>query len=154
MEMKSIQIRRVEVGIILDLRHRVLRTGLPRESANFAGDDEAGTIHLAAVLGEEIVGCATVMRISFEGEGACQLRGMGVDEEYQHAGIGKMLLEEVDRVALGQGVGLLWANARAPALGFYRRQGWEVVGGEFVVPTAGPHFKIVRRLGVNSPMKL
>jgi N-acetylglutamate synthase-like GNAT family acetyltransferase len=145
LEINSIQIRQVKVGMILDVRHRILRGGLPRESANFEGDDLPDTIHLAAIHEDKVVGCATVLRESFEGEPACKLRGMAVDANLQGHGAGKMLLLAVHKIADDSGVKVSWANARTPALGFYRRFGWETVGEEFVVPTAGPHFKIVRQ---------
>ena len=44
----------------------------------------------------------------------------------------------VDHVA-GEGGGELWCNARVPALGFYRRSGFEVEGDEFEIDGIGPH---------------
>jgi len=29
---------------------------------------------------------------------------------------------------------------------FYRKHGWEIVSAVFDIPTAGPHFKMVRKL--------
>ena len=78
---------------------------------------------------------------------ACQLRGMAVDPAYQRSGIGQKLLDEVDRIAAEKGAEILWANARKPAAGFYQKHGWMIASEEFEIPTAGPHFKMVRRLG-------
>jgi GNAT superfamily N-acetyltransferase len=66
-------------------------------------------------------------------------------------GIGRSLLEECDRVAKDKEIMLLWANGREPAVEFYKRMGWAVVFERFEIPTAGPHFKMIRRLG-DSPM--
>ena len=41
---------------------------------------------------------------------------------------------------------MLWANCRTPAAVFYSKAGWIKVSDEFEIPTAGPHFKMVRRL--------
>jgi len=43
-------------------------------------------------------------------------------------------------------VPLLWANVRKPAVEFYRKHGWIIVSDEFEIPTAGPHFKMLRQL--------
>ncbi len=56
------------------------------------------------------------------------------------------MLAEIDRIAAEKGVRILWANARKPAAEFYRKYGWEIVSEEFEIPTAGPHFRMVRRL--------
>jgi GNAT superfamily N-acetyltransferase len=146
-EIKAIRIEAVKVEEIVDLRYRVLRAGLPRDAANFPGDEDAGTVHIAAKEGEKIVGCATVLVNQWEGKPACQVRGMAVDTACQGRGIGAKLLAEVERIAVGQGIHVIWANARTPASHFYFQNGWEVVSEMFEIPTAGPHYKMIRKLG-------
>jgi GNAT superfamily N-acetyltransferase len=145
-EIDSIKFERAEFAEIVDLRYAVLRAGLPREAANFPGDRDSTTVHLAAKDGLVVVACATVLVNQWEGKAACQLRGMAVDPAYKKCGLGHRLLAEIERVAAENGVDLIWANARTPAAEFYRRNGWEIVSEMFEIPTAGPHFKMVRRL--------
>jgi GNAT superfamily N-acetyltransferase len=140
------QIQRATLQEILDLRHAVLRGGLPRETARFPGDDDPNTVHLAAKDGSKVVGCATILLNEWNGERACQLRGMAVDSGFQRRGVGQRMLAEVNLIAAEQGVGLLWANVRKTAVKFYQKCEWTVVSEEFEVPTAGPHFRMVRRL--------
>ncbi|MDP9173797.1 MAG: GNAT family N-acetyltransferase [Planctomycetota bacterium] len=144
--MSDIEIRPVMLEQIIDLRHRVLRSGLPREAAYFPGDEDPDTVHLGAMQAGEVVGCATLLINSFEGTPACQLRGMAIDSAYQRHGVGRGLLAEIEKSARKTGLGLIWANARTPAAGFYQRCGWEIVSEEFEIPTAGPHFRMIRRL--------
>jgi GNAT superfamily N-acetyltransferase len=143
----SVDFQRVTAREIIDLRHAVLRAGLPKESAKFSGDGDPEAVHLAARDGAKVVGCATVLVNEWDGERACQLRGMAVDPVYRRRGVGKQLLVEVDLVAVEKNVGMLWANVRKAAVAFYQKCGWGIVSEEFEVPTAGPHFKMVRRLG-------
>jgi GNAT superfamily N-acetyltransferase len=145
-EIDSIKFERVVFEEIVDLRYAVLRAGLPRDAANFPGDRDLTTVHLAAKDGNVVVACATVLVNQWEGRPACQLRGMAVDPVYQKRGLGARLLTEIERVAAENGVGLIWANARTPAAEFYRKHGWEIVSEMFEIPTAGPHFKMVRLL--------
>jgi len=42
------------------------------------------------------------------------------------------------------GGGLLWCNARSPAVAFYRRAGFETRGDEWVDPEIGPHVAMER----------
>ena len=141
-----ISVQRVHLERTIDLRHKVLRAGLARETAYFESDDEPTTVHLVAIDGEAVVGCATVLLNTWEKQPACQLRGMAVDPDYRKLGVGRRLLEEVDRVAAEAGVKILWANARKGAMGFYHRLGWKTVSEEFDIPLAGPHFKIVKTI--------
>jgi GNAT superfamily N-acetyltransferase len=155
----TIEIRRVGVEKILDLRHRILRAGLPPESARFEGDEAETTLHLAAFMVESsdpatngAVGCLSLMLNSFQSEPAWQLRGMAVDEAQQRSGLGRKLLTHAEEaVASASTVGLLWCNARVPASGFYQKQGWTIVSEVFEIATAGPHVKMSKRVkGANS----
>ena len=146
MEIDSIKFERVAFEEIVDLRYAVLRAGLPREAANFPGDEDSRTVHLAGKYRKAVVACATVLVNQWEGRPACQLRGMAVDPAYQRRGVGARLLAEIETVARENGVTLIWANARTPAAEFYRRNGWEIVSEMFEIPTAGPHFRMIRKL--------
>ncbi len=142
----SITLARCDAADILNLRHRILRAGLPRETASFDGDDDPATAHFAAQQGERIVGCVSVMRRAYDGREAWQLRGMAVDAGMQRAGVGAMLLGAAELHVRESGVPLIWCNARELAVGFYRRHGWMVVSERFEFPTAGPHFRMTREL--------
>jgi len=150
----KITIRRVAVEKILPLRHRILRAGLPPETARFDGDDAETTLHLAALMGpdsnqaaEEVIGCLSYMLNSFNDKPAWQLRGMAVDEAHQRHGVGKKLLTHAEEAVAAEGkVDCLWCNARVPAAAFYQKQGWAIVSDVFEIPTAGPHVKMTRKL--------
>jgi len=149
-----VKIQRVVVENILPLRHKILRAGLPPESARFDGDEAVTTLHFAALMTpvsggaeDEVVGCLSLMLNSFNNEHAWQLRGMAVDEAHQGHGLGKELLARVEEaVAAGAKAGWLWCNARVPAAGFYQKHGWDIVSEVFEIPTAGPHVKMSKKL--------
>jgi GNAT superfamily N-acetyltransferase len=141
----QILIRRAEVQEVLDLRWRILRAGLARETANFDGDHEPTTRHLAAVMDNRIVGCVTILRRPWQGKPAWQMRGMAIEDGLQRSGIGRKLIDEVERIVRTEEHSLqLWCNARSPAVPFYQKLGWRIEGEEFVIPTAGPHFKMTK----------
>jgi GNAT superfamily N-acetyltransferase len=156
-DVSQIHFSQVPVDILIPLRHRMLRQGMPVESAHFPGDDLPATIHFAAtVLGHAehqsaaevvAVSCLTLMESEWEGQAAWQLRGMATANEYQGLGVGRQLFE----FAMGEAKRKhpdwrMWCNARVAAIGFYERVGWEVVSEEFDIPYAGPHKKMVVRL--------
>jgi predicted GNAT family N-acyltransferase len=140
-------IRRGQTEELIDLRHAILRRGLERRFAYFDGDDEPTTRHLVAENEGQVVGCATILRRDYQGMPAYQLRGMAIVEPMQGHGIGRRLLEEIERFVREEGFARqLWCNARTPAAPFYRRLGWESVSSEFHIEHAGPHVKMTRRL--------
>jgi len=137
------KLRRATHEEVIDLRHRVLRAGLPRESAIFDGDTFPNTVHVIASKNNQIVACATFLLNTYENRPAWQLRGMAVDETVRGTGIGAALLQFGIQMLLEiSPVCEFWCNAREPAVKFYERQGWKIVSDRFEVPTADPHFRM------------
>ena len=143
-----IQVRRASAGEVIDLRHAVLRAGLPRHTAIFPGDDAPQTVHVVAEDEGDIIGCATIVASAWNGQPAWQLRGMAVRPTHQRTGVGGLMLKQLQRVAQesADDVRLMWCNARTPAVPFYERHGWTTASDEFVIETAGPHVKMTLKL--------
>jgi predicted GNAT family N-acyltransferase len=143
----SIEIRRASPHEVIDLRHEVLRQGLPRAEAINPGDDAETTRHFVAIQDEKVVGCVTLLLNEWQGEVAWQLRGMGVAPALQRSGIGRRLLDTVEASVLSDRPScVLWCNARTTATDFYEKSGWAVASEVFEIPTAGPHVKMIKRL--------
>ena len=140
----DIQVRPARPDEVIDLRHAILRAGLARETAIFDGDDLPTTRHFVATVDARVVGCVTLVRSEWKGRPAYQLRGMAVDPSLQRRGVGRKLLVAVDEFVRGSDVKYMWCNARTPAVPFYERHGWTIASGEFVIPTAGPHYKMTK----------
>lgn len=60
--------------------------------------------------------------------------------EVQGRGFGTKILEAICEDLRERGGGRVWCNARISAAGFYRRNGFVVVGDEFDLPGIGAHF--------------
>jgi GNAT superfamily N-acetyltransferase len=143
----AVRIGPAKLEEIIDLRHVVLREGLPRSEAIFKGDEAPTSLHFAAYADEKCVGCATFHLNEYEGKPAYQLRGMATDPEFRSGGIGTTLLKLAEDTLRAAGpIRQLWCNARTPALHFYKKQGWKVVSEEFFIPTAGPHVRMTKSL--------
>lgn len=140
--------RQADPSEAIPLRHRVLRAGLPEETAVFEGDREPDTRHFVAERDGRILACATLVRREWQGRPAWQLRGMAVEPEQQRSGVGGQLLRHVETwVHDYSPLRTLWCNARSPAVRFYLKHGWRVVSEEFEIPTAGPHYRMHKDLG-------
>lgn len=143
-------VRSITAGETIAIRWSVLRPGFPRETAIFTGDDAHGTRHFGAFDDDRIAGVASIYLAPLpEQPGtapAWQLRGMATLPDVRGQGFGRALLEACVAHATAENATLLWCNARTGAAPFYSRHGWTILGGEFDIPTVGPHFRMCRRL--------
>jgi len=123
---------------------------LPKESAQFPGDEISSTWHLAvfdSLANDALpISCASFMLNSYQEAPAWQLRGMCTDGRHQSKGFGGRLLDCAEAVIVGDSkVRLFWCNARVPAIPFYERHGWIADSDVFDIPTAGPHRKMLKK---------
>ncbi len=140
-------VERCTIDRLIDLRHAVLRQGLPRESAVFSGDESAGAVHIAAIAGGQVVGCASFHLNQWDGQPAYQLRGMATAETVRRRGAGREILHFAESLLREIGpTRQLWCNARVPAVPFYQSMGWEVMSEVFDIPLAGPHVRMSRTI--------
>jgi ribosomal protein S18 acetylase RimI-like enzyme len=142
----AVDVRLVDAATVRPLRHAMLRAGRPAEESFYPPDELDETIHLAAYVNDEVVGTVTFFPEPLDGEPAWRLRGMAVDRALQNSGIGSTIMHEMTRRLREHGVTLLWCNARTSALGFYRKQGFEVVGEEFIADASVPHYRAILQL--------
>lgn len=121
------------------LRWQILREPLGIAYRADMDDYEPGKQHIIAVEGDKVIGYACVIMRS---DGA-QIRGMAVDESVRGRGVGKgMALKLVER-ARQAGSNPVWLNARFTALEFWRKLGFEDVGGFFnSEETSLPHKRL------------
>lgn len=143
------QIEQVPLEKILPLRRDILRQGFTLEESRFEGDLNPDTFHLALFDQGEILAIATYISDLSEFSPAkkqFRLRGMAVAAHHQHRGFGKAVFQEGERLLKEKQIPYLWFNARTPALDFYLKQNCKVLGNEFVIPTAGPHYYMYKNL--------
>lgn len=143
-----ISIQRIQNGTDLhrqelDLRQRVLLGPLGLTLADleaaFPGCEERFE-HFVAVLnhpsGPQVVACAVLLAPEADPEDGEARLGkvmqVATDPQMQSQGIGRRLMVAIEARALGElGLGGLYCHARGPAIPFYERLGWSVVGEPF-----------------------
>ena len=144
-----IAVREIPPELTTDIRHLVLRAGLPRETCFWDTDRQPGVFHLGGWLSGRQTGVATFQPEpdpAGPAEPAYRLRGMAVLPGARGQGVGAlMLLTGMDRVRR-MGFGQLWCDARVGAVTFYEKYGWEKRGELFEIPTAGPHYRMSVKL--------
>jgi ribosomal protein S18 acetylase RimI-like enzyme len=142
-----IEIKKISAFETIIVRHPVLRAGKPIESCNFEGDDLPSTVHFGLNLYNQLIAVISAFEVKnklFTEENQYQIRGMAVLEEFQKRGFGEQLLhycENEIRIKKGE---LIWFNARETAVGFYKKSGYEIIGGLFEIPDVGPHYVLFK----------
>lgn len=135
----------VESAALIDLRHRVLRQGMPRESAIFDGDAQAR--HFAVLDHDRVVCCLSMMNNPLPdtdpNPGVWQLRGMATDPADRGKGLGQQLMLFMEKTLQPK---MVWCNARCSAIGFYQKCGWTIISKEFSIPHAGPHVRMSKQV--------
>jgi GNAT superfamily N-acetyltransferase len=131
------------------MRAAVLRPGQAPERLIYPGDEDPGSLHLAAMIDGAIVGIASVMADQHPRDPAkhdWRVRGMASAPDHRRSGIGGALLAGCERHARGQGGRRLWCHARLPARAFYEQADWTAEGEVFELPDIGPHVIMAKPL--------
>ena len=142
-------VRRITAAETRPLRHAILRPHQPVEALCYHGDDSATTTHFGAFAGGELLGVTSVYFEAMLGRdkpAAWRLRGMAVTESARRQGCGSALLRASLEHVAAHGGKILWFNARAAAVPFYHAHGFQIVGEEFDLPEAGPHYLMWREV--------
>jgi len=149
----TFRVEQVKAAVTYPLRQQILRPHQTIEQMAFPGDDDTDSAHFAAEEDTEdgdsgrVVGTGSVRREAPPwpaGEGPTwRLRGMATAEDRRSQGIGAEILAAVFAHVGDHGGGLLWCNARIPAVEFYRRAGLTTRGDSWVEPEIGPHIAMV-----------
>ena len=127
----------------------MLRSGLPKESCVLSGDDLPTTIHLGAYSKHVLIGVCTVLNNPKDGPFKVpngQIRGMAVLPANQSSGVGRLLVEEAERLGKTFNFEVMWMNTRKGVFAFYKSMGYKIDGALFDVPIFGPHYRMKKSI--------
>lgn len=131
---------------ILQLRHQVLRPGLPIAEVIFPEDQDNEARHYGALNQQrEVICCVTLILSTWYGEAAWRLRAMATASDWRNQGIGTGLIRYVfaDLQESNQ-IRPIWLNARASSARFYQDLGWREVSEKFENGNAGLSVAMLR----------
>jgi GNAT superfamily N-acetyltransferase len=145
-----ITVEKVPAWTTWPLRQEVLRPGRAVRDCIYPGEDDSRTAHAAALLRPgppaadfTVLAVGVVMAEPPQWDPGIddgwRLRGMATHPDHRGQGLGGWVLDFLMGHVSGQGGGLLWCNARVPALGLYRRADFASRGPVFELPEIGPH---------------
>jgi len=140
----EVRVERAAAEETLAVRQRVLRPHQKVEDVALPGDDDPDAGHFVARMDDgTVVSTATVRREAPSWDPghrpAWRLRGMATEEAARGQGIGGHVMTAVVGHVRAHGGGLLWCNARLPAVPFYERAGLATRGEPWEEAHIGPH---------------
>lgn len=101
-----------------DLRYRILRQPWNQPLGSERNDGDQTAAHFAVWIADKIAAVARMDET--EKEDTVQVRFVAVDSSFQGKGLGKIIMQEVEKIAKQQGKKCIVLHARENALEFYR----------------------------------
>lgn len=146
-------VRPITAETAFPLRRRHLRPTLPSAASRFAGDDDPAALHLGAFVdlwGDDVlIGVVSFLPRTQQHQVSAeeyQLQGIVTVPSVRNQGVGAQLVADGVAQLRSRGATRIWCDGRSPAISFYERLEFSVVGEEFVAPGTGPHYRFVRDL--------
>ena len=145
----KIEINKVDVESIRPLRHSELRKGQDFSTTSYLKDYEEGTFHMACIVDDGIVSCATFYAqtsMKEKSDNAYRLRGMATDSNFQRQGYARSLMIESFKELNKRDCDMVWCNARLGAVNFYKSVGFKIIGELFDIEAIGPHYYMYKEI--------
>lgn len=127
---------------LVEFRRRMLKAPLGIDFLDGELEAESCDVFLGAFDGNEPVASLV---LSVRSPEEVQMRQVAVSEGHQRAGIGTALVRESERIASEDGFRRMIVSARLPAVSFYQRLGYELVGAEYL-EVGIPHRRLEKDL--------
>lgn len=142
MIIKSPQTRK-EFFDYYDLRWRILRAPWNQPKGSEQDDLEGQAIHIIAVENDKIVGCG---RAHFNSDEEAQIRYMAVENEWQGKGVGKLILDELEKRVVEKSAKKIILHARENVVKFYEKNGYKVIKRSHTLFGVIPHYLMEKEL--------
>lgn len=135
-----------EYQAAINLRRELLRKPLGLEFAKADLLAESSHLHFGLMQDSKLIACLVAVCLS---ETHAKLRQMAVATPHQRQGLGQQLIRATEEVLSERGIQSIELNARATAIGFYEKLGYQADGTEFIEVTI-PHQKMVKHIHIRS----
>jgi ribosomal protein S18 acetylase RimI-like enzyme len=134
---------KTDLDIYYTLRFDVLRKPWGQPKGSEVDETDASSIHAFIKVNNKAV---AVSRLHFIDEDTGQVRYMGVHPAYQGKGLGKMVLEYLEKKCLENGRQTMILHARETAIKFYERCGYKVKERSYLMWGEIQHYLMEKKL--------
>jgi N-acetylglutamate synthase-like GNAT family acetyltransferase len=129
-----------ELSKYFTLRFEILRKPWNQPSSSTKDEWEDQSIHVLMLdENNEAIACGR-LQINSKTEG--QIRSMAVRTELQGKGLGKKIIQYIEKRALELKLKKIILDARINAVKFYEGRGYKVIGESYLLFGIIPHFKM------------
>ena len=125
------------------LRWQILRAPWGEPEGSEVDDIEERCFHIMATGDGETIG---VGRLQYNSEDEAQIRYMAVAGAYERSGIGRKIVEALEREAAANSVQTVVLDAREPAVGFYEKLGYHVEAKSYLLFDEIQHYRMIKHL--------
>ena len=125
-----------EYLLSLLLRYKILRIPLGLSFSKRDLEKDVADVHIGIFKEDILLG--TLILTDTQNH-TIKMRQVAVDGHLQGTGVGSRLVQFADTFAKEKGYRLIHCHARKTAVNFYLKQGYKIVGSEFL-EVAIPHF--------------
>lgn len=127
------------------LRWSVLRKPWHQLQGSERDDQEATSMHFMAKLPDgKLAGTARLQEMD---PATAQVRYMAVAAEYHGMGIGKQLMQAMEKKAGEMGYKKIFLQARENAVAFYKANGFQIIEKTFLLYDEIQHYSMIKTLG-------
>ena len=145
----NLTIKLIKSNELLFLRSKILRNNLNEDECKFDGDDLNDTYHFGAFESEKLIGAVTLIKNKCQKmtlKNCYQMRALCVDNDYQKKGIGKKLIDEVEKKLRKLKIENLWLNARDSAVKFYLKLNYVNSNIKYSISQIGLHYLMYKKI--------
>ena len=103
-------------------RWKILRKPIGKDISSLKDKFEESAYHLIGIKDKKIIACG---RLHFNNKDEAQIRYMAVSKDLQGVGIGKQILDLLEKNAKKNNAKRIILNARDHAIGFYQISGYK-----------------------------
>ena len=125
------------------LRWQLLRAPWGQPEGSETDELEAECFHLMATENDEVI---AVARLQLNSADEAQIRYMAVRPESQRRGIGRQIIERLEREAASQAVDTIVLDARENAVPFYEALGYHVTEKSYLLFGEIQHYRMQKKV--------
>ncbi len=128
------------------LRWKLLRAPWNQPEGSEVDDIEDQCFHLMAVDKDNDNKVIGIARLQFNSNTEAQIRYMAVAKTYERQGIGRELIKTMETHARSSTSRKIVLDAREPAVDFYEKLGYQVIGKSYILFNEIQHFRMIKEL--------
>jgi len=128
------------------LRWKLLRAPWGKPKGSEVDDIEDRCLHFIAVETNNRDNIIAVARLQFNTTTEAQIRYMAVTTENERRGIGRRLIDTIETEAKEFSCSKIILDAREPAVGFYKKLGYQITEKTYLLFDQIQHFRMEKYL--------